>query len=81
VVARAIILQAAAPVLSAITTDDDGRNFEAPRSADCGGTGQIKSQRFSVLWVSRLGQSPLSRSFHFTMFALRPYFSMSLRTL
>jgi hypothetical protein len=34
--------------------------------------------RFSL---TRLGQSPLSCSFHFIKFALRPYFSMSLRTL
>jgi hypothetical protein len=35
----------------------------------------------SLDWgASRLGQSPLSSSFHFIMLALRPYFSISLRT-
>jgi hypothetical protein len=46
-----------------------------------GKSGQTKSQRSSMLRASRLGQSPFSCSFHFIMFALRPYFSMSLRTL
>jgi hypothetical protein len=46
-----------------------------------GRSGHIKSQRSIMLCASRLGQSPLSCSFHFIMFALRPYFSISLRTL
>ena len=31
--------------------------------------------------LTRLEQSPFNCSFHFIMFDLRPYFSMSLRTL
>src|SRR5262249_39427508 len=46
-----------------------------------GRSGQIKSQRSCMLCASRREQSPLSCSFHFIMFALRPYFSISLRTL
>jgi hypothetical protein len=46
-----------------------------------GGSGHIKSHRSCRLGSSRLGQSPFSCSFHFIMFALRPYFSMSLETL
>jgi len=46
-----------------------------------GRSGHIKSQRSCRLISSRLGQSPFSCSFHFIMFALRPYFSMSLETL
>jgi len=45
-----------------------------------GRLGQIKSQRSIMLCASRLGQSPLSCSFHFIMLALRPYFSISLAT-
>src|SRR5436190_966144 len=46
-----------------------------------GRCGQIKSQRSWSWRASRLGQSPLSCSFHFIMLALRPYFSISLATL
>jgi hypothetical protein len=45
-----------------------------------GRSGHIKSQRSCMLCASRLGQSPLSCSFNFIMFALRPYFSISLWT-
>jgi len=46
-----------------------------------GKSGHTNSQRSCRPYASRLGQSPLSCSRHFIMFALRPYFSMSLRTL
>jgi len=45
-----------------------------------GRSGHIKSQRSCRLGSSRLGQSPFSCSFHFIMFPLRPYFSMSAET-
>jgi hypothetical protein len=46
-----------------------------------GRSGHFKSHRSCRPCASRLGQSPFSCSLHFIMFALRPYFSMSLRTL
>ena len=46
-----------------------------------GRSGQIRSQRSCSCGASRFGQSPLSCSFHFIVLALRPYFSISLRTL
>src|SRR5262245_53468372 len=42
-----------------------------------GRSGQIKSQRSESPTASRLGQSLLSISLHFIMFALRPCFSIS----
>src|SRR5436190_19762907 len=46
-----------------------------------GKSGHIKSHRSYIPCASRFGQSPLSCSFHFIRLALRPYFSISLRTL
>jgi hypothetical protein len=46
-----------------------------------GKSGHLRSQRSSMMCASRFGQSPFSCSLHFIMLPLRPYFSMSLRTL